>query len=128
MQSLSRLATALAIAVVAIVVVNVISVARQTAKPPRAYLIAQVDVTDAAQYAEYAKLTPDIVSKYGGRFVARAGRTATLEGPPARARVVIIEFPSFDAAEQFYASPEYTAARKLREGAAAAQFVAVEGL
>jgi uncharacterized protein (DUF1330 family) len=42
--------------------------------------------------------------------------------------VVVIEFPSFEAAEQFYRSPEYTAARKLREGAASAQFVAVEGL
>lgn len=128
MPSISRLSTVLAIAVVAIVAANVISVARQSAKPPRAYVIAQVDVTNATQYAEYAKLTPDIIAKYGGRFVARAGRTATLEGPPAKPRVVIIEFPSFDAAQQFYASPEYTAARKLREGAASAQFVAVEGL
>jgi uncharacterized protein (DUF1330 family) len=128
MQSLSRVTTVLAIAIVAIVVANVISVARQSAKPPRAFIVAQVDVTNAAQYGEYAKLTPDIITKYGGRFVARAGRTATLEGPPAKARVVIIEFPSFDAAQQFYASPEYTAARKAREGAATAQFIAVEGL
>lgn len=128
MQSISRLTTVLAIAVVAIVAANVISVARQSAKPPRAYVIAQIDVTNATQYGEYTKLTPDIIAKYGGRFVARAGRTATLEGPPAKARVVIIEFPSFDAAQQFYASPEYTAARKVREGAASAQFIAVEGL
>jgi uncharacterized protein (DUF1330 family) len=128
MPSISRLTTALAIAVVAIVAANVISVARQSAKPPRAYVIAQIDVTNATQYGEYTKLTPDIIAKYGGRFVARGGRTATLEGPPARSRVVIIEFPSFDAAQQFYASAEYTAARKVREGAASAQFVLVEGL
>ena len=42
--------------------------------------------------------------------------------------MVVIEFPSFDAAQQFYASPEYTEARKVRDGAASAQFVAVEGL
>lgn len=128
MQSLSRLATVLAISVVAIVAANVISVARQSAKPPRAYVVAQIDVSNATQYGEYTKLTPDIIAKYGGRFVARGGRTATLEGPPAKARVVIIEFPSFDAAQQFYTSPEYTAARKVREGAASAQFIAVEGL
>ena len=127
MHSLSRLTTALAIAVVVIVVANVISVARQAAKPPRAYVVVQVDVTNASQYAEYAKLTPDIIAKYGGRFLARAGRTATLEGPPAKGRVAVIEFPSFDAAQQFYASAEYTAARKVREGAASAQFVLVEG-
>jgi uncharacterized protein (DUF1330 family) len=128
MQSLSRLATVLAVGVVLIVAANVISVARQSAKPPRGYIVVQADVTDPTRYAEYAKLTPDIVAKYGGRFLARAGRTVTLEGPAARNRVVVIEFPSFEAAEQFYRSPEYTAARKLREGAASAQFVAVEGL
>jgi uncharacterized protein (DUF1330 family) len=128
MHSLSRLATVLAVGVVLIVIANVISVARQAARPPRAYIVVQADVTDSNRYAEYAKLTPDIVAKYGGRFLARAGRTLTLEGPPARNRVVVIEFPSFEAAEQFYRSPEYTAARKLREGAASAQFVAVEGL
>jgi len=128
MQSLSRLATVLAVGVVLIVAANVISVARQSAKPPRGYIVVQADVTDPTRYAEYAKLTPDIVAKYGGRFLARAGRTATLEGPAAKGRVVVIEFPSFEAAEQFYRSPEYTAARKLREGAASAQFVAVEGL
>ena len=128
MQSLSRLATVLAVGVVLIVAANVISVARQSAKPPRGYIVVQADVTDPTRYAEYAKLTPDTVAKYGGRFLARAGRTVTLEGPAARNRVVVIEFPSFEAAEQFYRSPEYTAARKLREGAASAQFVAVEGL
>jgi uncharacterized protein (DUF1330 family) len=128
MQSLSRLTTMLAIAVVVIVLANVISVARQSARPPRAYVIAQIDVTNATQYGEYTKLTPDIIAKYGGRFVARGGRTATLEGPPAKARVAVIEFPSFDAAQQFYASAEYTAARKVRDGAASAQFVLVEGL
>ena len=128
MQSLSRLATVLAIGVVLVVVLNVISVARQSAAPPRAYVVVQADVTNAERYAAYAKLSPDIVSKYGGRFLARAGRTVTLEGPPAKSRVVVIEFPSLEKAQQFYASPEYTAARTLREGAATAQFIAVEGV
>jgi uncharacterized protein (DUF1330 family) len=128
MQSLSRLVTALAIGVVLVVVLNVISVARQSVAPPRAYLVVQADVTNAERYAEYAKLSPGIVSKYGGRFLARAGRTVTLEGPPARNRVVVIEFPSFDKAQEFYNSTEYVAARKARDGAATAQFIAVEGV
>lgn len=93
----------------------------------KGYIIAQVDVTNAAQYAEYAKLTPALVEKAGGRFVARGGRTATLEGPAAPGRVVIIEFPSFERAQEFYNSPGYVAVRKLRAGAATAQFVVVEG-
>jgi uncharacterized protein (DUF1330 family) len=92
-----------------------------------AYIVVQVDVTNAQQYAEYMKVSPDIIAKFGGRFIARGGRTATLEGPPARSRVVVIEFPSFERAQQFYQSSEYQAARKLRANAANAQFVLVEG-
>ena len=94
----------------------------------KAYMLVQVDVSNTSQYQEYAKLTPGIVAKYGGRYLARAGRTATLEGPAARSRVVVLEFPSFERAREFYDSPEYVAARKVREGAGTAQFVVVEGL
>ena len=94
----------------------------------KAYVLAQVDVSNAQQYQEYAKLTPGIVASFGGTFLARAGRTTTLEGPPDRPRIVIIEFPSFEKAQEFYTSPAYTAARKLREGAAQAQFIAIEGV
>lgn len=128
MQSLSRLATALAVGIVLIVTWNVISVARQSSAPKRAYIVVQIDVTNAERFAEYSKLTPDIIAQYDGRFLARAGRTVTLEGPPAKNRVVVIEFPSLEKAQAFYNSPEYTSARKLRETAATAQFIAVEGL
>jgi uncharacterized protein (DUF1330 family) len=125
----SRLTTIAAAAVVAIVIMGVISATRQAVvTPKRAYLVVQADVTNADRYAEYAKVSPDIVAKYGGRYLARGGRSITLEGPPARGRVVVLEFPSVDAAQEFYTSPEYTAARKLREGAATAQFVIVEAL
>lgn len=96
--------------------------------PPKAYLLVQADVTNPTQYQEYAKLSPGIIAKYGGRYLARAGRTVTLEGPPAKSRVVVVEFPSIERAQEFYNSPEYVAARKLRAGAATAQFVVVEGV
>lgn len=104
--------------------------AGQAAAQPskKAYLLVQADVTRPEQYQEYAKHSPGIVARYGGRYLARAGRTLTLEGSPARSRVVVVEFPSFDQARAFYESPEYAAARKLREGAGSAQFVVVEGL
>ncbi|HMF95070.1 MAG TPA: DUF1330 domain-containing protein [Vicinamibacterales bacterium] len=93
----------------------------------KAYILVQVEVTNPQQYGEYTKLSPAIIEKFGGRFLARGGRTATLEGPPAKSRVVVIEFPSFERAQEFYNSPEYVAARKVRAGAATAQFVLVEG-
>jgi len=101
--------------------------ARQDAAK-KAYILVQVDVTNPQQYGEYTKLSPGIIEKFGGHFLARGGRTATLEGPAARSRVVVIEFPSFERAQQFYNSPDYEAARKVRAGAATAQFVLIEGL
>jgi uncharacterized protein (DUF1330 family) len=93
----------------------------------KAYIVVQIDVTNPQQYAEYTRRSPGIIAKFGGRFVARGGRAVTLEGPPARGRVVVVEFPSFDRAREFYNSPEYQAAKKLRDGAANAQFILVEG-
>jgi uncharacterized protein (DUF1330 family) len=50
-----------------------------------------------------------------------------LEGNFDRDRLVVIEFADRAAAEAWYNSPEYQAARKLREGAAIGTFIAVDG-
>ncbi|HUV13500.1 MAG TPA: DUF1330 domain-containing protein [Acidobacteriota bacterium] len=92
------------------------------------YMIVRVEVTDWEQYQKYMEVTPGIVAQYGGRFIVRGGRTSALEGPEESTRVVVVEFPSFDRAVEFYNSPEYTEARRLRQGAANAQFLAVEGV
>src|SRR6187401_1633255 len=110
--------------VLALVVAGILAIEAQA--PKKAYILVQVDVTNAQQYGEYAKLSPGIIEKFGGRFVARGGRNMTLEGAPAPSRVVIVEFPSYERAQEFYNSAEYQAARKVRAGAATAQFVLVE--
>src|SRR5512140_211859 len=92
-----------------------------------AYLIARVQVTDWDRYREYTQATPAAIERYGGKFIVRGGETPTLEGPPENGRVVVIEFPTLGQAKAFYASEEYTRARKLRAGAAHGQFIAVEG-
>jgi uncharacterized protein (DUF1330 family) len=93
-----------------------------------AYLIARVQVTNWERYREYTKATPAAIEEFGGRFIVRGGEMITLEGPPESSRVVIIEFPSLDQAKAFYFSEEYSRAKKLREGAATGQFLAIEGI
>ena len=100
----------------------------QSTPAKKAYVLVQSDVTNPDQYAGYAKLTPAIIEQYGGKFLTRGGRSITLEGHKAPARVVVIEFPSYEMAQAFYNGPEYSAARKLRAGAATMQIVLVEGL
>ena len=93
-----------------------------------AYLIVRAKVTDLAQYQEYMKLTPAILEKYGGRFIIRGGEKVVLEGPEAPERMVMVKFDSIEAARRMYESPEYQAAIKVREGAAEASFIVMEGL
>jgi uncharacterized protein (DUF1330 family) len=93
-----------------------------------AYMIARVNVTDWDKYNEYIKVTPGIIAKFGGRFIVRGGETVTLEGPEEKWRIVVVEFPNIAKAKEFYYSPEYTDAKKIRKGAALAQFVAIDGL
>ena len=94
----------------------------------KGYILMQVDVLNPQQYGEYMKVTPGLLEQFGGRFVVRGGRAATLEGPEACGRVVVVEFPTFERAQQFYNSAEYQAAKTLRAGAAAAQMILVEGV
>jgi uncharacterized protein (DUF1330 family) len=93
-----------------------------------AYVIVRINVNNWDQYKEYMKLTPGIIAKYDGRFIVRGGEMVTLEGPEEKWRIVVVEFPDLAKAKEFYYSPEYTDARKIREGAALAQFVAVSGV
>jgi uncharacterized protein (DUF1330 family) len=93
-----------------------------------AYLIVETDITDPVQYELYKAASPAAIEAGGGRFLARGGELAVLEGDWHPKRLVLVEFPDLEAAQRFYDSPEYAAARKLREGAATLTMVAVEGL
>ncbi|MGZ0715679.1 DUF1330 domain-containing protein [Pseudomonas palleroniana] len=94
----------------------------------KAYWIAHVDVADAEQYTQYTSRGPAAFAKYGGRFLARGGRSIALEGGPARARNVVIEFDSYEQAVACFESKEYQDAKAHREGVAQAQIIIVEGL
>ena len=91
-----------------------------------AYWIAHVTVTDPDAYKAYQALAPAAFAAHGARFLAR-GPGDVLEGPEM-ARHVVIEFPTLAAARACYASAEYQAAKALRDGAATAHVVLVEGV
>ena len=93
-----------------------------------AYVIAETDVHDAEQYERYKAAAPETIAAYGGSYVARGGELAVLEGDWHPKRVVILQFEDLAAAKRWYESPEYAEVKKLREGAAHMNLVAVEGL
>jgi uncharacterized protein (DUF1330 family) len=93
-----------------------------------AYVIAETDVHDEALYERYKAAAPETIAAYGGRYAARGGELAVLEGEWQPKRNVILEFDDLEAAKRWYESPEYQEVKQLREGAAQMNLVAVEGL
>ena len=92
----------------------------------KGYWIARIDVRDPEAYKAYIAADAAAFSKYGARFVVRGGKYETLEGT-SRARNIVIEFRDYATALACYRSPEYAEARKLRQGAATADIIVIEG-
>ena len=93
---------------------------------PKGYWIARVDVRDPEGYKDYVATAKPAFERFGANFLARGGAHEKVEGP-GRARNVIIEFPSFDAARDCYNSNEYQAAKAIRQKFADGEIVLVEG-
>ena len=92
------------------------------------YAVFHVNITDQAKYSEYAKHSPRIIAKWGGRAIVRGGNPEALEGDVLGNRVVIVEFASRQVARDFYHSKDYQDVMALRFGAAKANGVIVDAL
>jgi uncharacterized protein (DUF1330 family) len=93
-----------------------------------AYIIANVKVTDAAQYETYKKLSSHAIAVHGAEVCVRGGAVEVLEGDWQPDRLVVLKFPDLVAAHAFNDSPEYAAARRSRQGAATMRMIIVAGI
>lgn len=93
---------------------------------PKAYWVARVDVHDPDAYKGYVAANAAAFAKYGARFLVRGGRSEAPEGTP-RSRNVVIEFKDYDTAVACYHSPEYAAAKALREPVSTGDVLIIEG-
>lgn len=92
----------------------------------KGYWVAHVDVSDPAAYENYKAANAAPFAKYGAKFLIRGAPQTQAEGQ-CRARTVVIEFPSLQAAHECYNSPEYQAAKALRDPVSTGDLVIVEG-
>ncbi|MFN3742011.1 MAG: DUF1330 domain-containing protein [Anaerolineales bacterium] len=93
-----------------------------------AYVVVDIEITDAEGYKEYVKIAPATVARYGGRYLARGGHPEVLEGVWQPKRLVILEFPNMEQAKAWLNSPEYAPARALRHRYARSNMVVIEGV
>jgi uncharacterized protein (DUF1330 family) len=93
-----------------------------------AYWLARSRITDPVEYKKYTDLVPGILSRHGGKVLARGGKYQIMEGPQDFHRFVVIEFPTHAQAVACFESPEYEAAAAFRRaGAGVVENVIVEG-
>lgn len=92
-----------------------------------AYVVYQGEVTDPGRYDEYKTKAAASIVAAGGRYLVRGGNVEVLEGDAPAGRTVVLEFPTMQAALDWYRGDEYTEIRKMREGAARARMYVVDG-
>ncbi len=94
---------------------------------PKGYLIAHITVTNPDAYAEYVRRDTPIFERHGGRFIVRGGASEVVEGT-LKARHVVAEFPSVEAARACYDDPDYQEVLKIRLANAESDVLIVAGV
>jgi len=93
-----------------------------------AYVISEVDVRDAAGFEAYRTIAAKAIAQYGGRYLVRGGTASVIEGGPPPKTIIVVEFPTMERLREWYASPEYSEALKVRETALDRRLIFVEGV
>ena len=95
---------------------------------PQGYVIAQISVTDPEAYKGYVAAVGATVEKFGGTYLVRGGQSENAEGTPPGERSVVIQFPSYQAAQDWYHSDDYRDVGAIRRSASTGVMTIVEGL
>jgi len=93
----------------------------------KSYLIGQVTVLNPEGYTQYSQHVPATLAQHGGKYLVRGGHSDQLEGKAQANRQVVIEFPSREAAEAWYHSPEYQAILPHRKANSEGHIAIVDG-
>lgn len=105
-----------------------VSAAEVAAATPKAYLIAEIAVHDAATYEGYKSAVAPLIAQFGGRYLTRGGASSAIEGEAVKGRVVVLEFPSAAAARAFLRADAYRPVLAIRHKSATSRVIMVEGV
>jgi uncharacterized protein (DUF1330 family) len=93
-----------------------------------AYVISELEVRDDVAIEAYRSIAAKSIAQYGGRYLVRNGAAGVAEGGPPVKSIVVVEFPSMERLREWYASPEYAEALKVRQTALDRRLIFVEGI
>ncbi|MAP12329.1 MAG: hypothetical protein CMQ61_09775 [Gammaproteobacteria bacterium] len=93
----------------------------------KGYVIGQIEINDLEAYKKYPGKAQETVEQYGGRYMVRGGPLVSIEGDAPLSRIVVLEFPSYERAQEWYNSDDYQAVIGLRHAASYGHMFIVEG-
>jgi uncharacterized protein (DUF1330 family) len=92
------------------------------------YVVFDVEIRDAERYSDFMRQVKPALEAAGARYLARGGEHKVYEGDWTPRRIVLLEFPSLKAWEDFYLGPVYQGLKAIRDECSSARLVSVEGL
>jgi uncharacterized protein (DUF1330 family) len=109
------------------------AISAQAAKPPPAYVIAELEpdptkAPDPAASRRYSEEAPKTIAAFGGQYLIRGGNAETVEGDASKGRIVVIAFDSLEKARGWYFSPAYEAIKAIRQNSTKSRILIVEGV
>jgi uncharacterized protein (DUF1330 family) len=91
-----------------------------------AYVIAEVEITDAAVFQEYVSKAVPTLAAVNARIIARSKPHAK-EGTAPVGEIVIVAFESLEDAQRWYGSSPYSDTIPIRQRSANTRLFIVEG-
>ena len=91
------------------------------------YVIAQINLKNKEGYKEYVDKVPTIIKNFGGEYLVRAGEFEAIEGKWDFTRNIVIKFPSYEKALEWYNSDEYNQIKNLRLENAESNIIIIKG-
>jgi len=91
-----------------------------------AYVVAMMSIHDPETYKSYTDKTPEIVRKYGGKFLTRGEPVSCVEGNHYDGRLVILEFPTAADVQAWFNDPDYQEAMVFRHAASTMNYLLVQ--
>ena len=92
------------------------------------YAIFNIKVNNAENYKEYVEKVKPTAEKFGGEYIVRGGDSITVEGSWEHPRTVVIKFPTYDKAMEWYNSVEYKPIKQIRLDNAESNGMIIEGI
>ena len=92
------------------------------------FVIAHIDIKDSEAYKEYVGKVVPTVKKFGGEYLVRSGEYKVMEGQWKNPRTVVIKFPNYEKALEWYDSKEYKPVKPIRLANSVANGIIIKGV